>query len=70
MRFQKLMFTTLFNLRSNQLSDAYFDAVIVAQALHWFDLDQFWVEVNRVLQAVVFLPPGAILFCISKLMLW
>jgi len=30
--------------------DAYFDAVIVAQALHWFDLDQFWVEVNRVLR--------------------
>lgn len=30
--------------------DAYFDAVIVAQALHWFDLDRFWSEVKRVLK--------------------
>ena len=30
--------------------DAYFDAVIVAQALHWFDLDLFWSEVKRVLK--------------------
>ena len=29
--------------------DAYFDAVIVAQALHWFDLERFWLEVKRVL---------------------
>ena len=30
--------------------DAYFDAAIVAQALHWFDLDRFWSEVKRVLK--------------------
>ena len=30
--------------------DAYFDAVIVAQALHWFDHQQFWSEVKRVLR--------------------
>ncbi|MEM9007377.1 MAG: class I SAM-dependent methyltransferase [Cyanobacteria bacterium P01_F01_bin.86] len=30
--------------------EAYFDAVTVAQALHWFDLDQFWSEVKRVLK--------------------
>jgi ubiquinone/menaquinone biosynthesis C-methylase UbiE len=30
--------------------DAYFDAVIVAQALHWFNLDQYWSEVKRVLR--------------------
>ena len=30
--------------------DAYFNAVIVAQALHWFDLDRFWSEVKRVLK--------------------
>jgi len=36
--------------------------VIVAQALHWFDLDQFWVEVNRVLQGGVFAAWGYTLF--------
>ena len=30
--------------------DAYFNAVVVAQALHWFDLDRFWSEVKRVLK--------------------
>ncbi|MGL5938960.1 MAG: class I SAM-dependent methyltransferase [Waterburya sp.] len=30
--------------------NAYFDAVIVAQALHWFDLERFWTEVKRVLR--------------------
>ena len=30
--------------------DASFDAVTVAQALHWFDLDRFWPEVQRVLR--------------------
>lgn len=29
-------------------SDASFDVVTVAQALHWFDFDQFWPEVARV----------------------
>jgi SAM-dependent methyltransferase len=28
----------------------YFDAVIVAQALHWFELNCFWSEVKRVLK--------------------
>jgi SAM-dependent methyltransferase len=35
---------------------ASFDAVTVAQALHWFDLPRFWAEVRRVAR------PGA-LFC-------
>ncbi|CUB02496.1 class I SAM-dependent methyltransferase [Marinomonas fungiae] len=30
--------------------DNYFDAVCVAHALHWFDLDSFWAEVRRVLK--------------------
>jgi len=30
--------------------DACFDAVTVAQALHWLDLDRFWREVARVLR--------------------
>jgi SAM-dependent methyltransferase len=30
--------------------NAYFDAVTVAQALHWFDFNQFWLEVKRVLK--------------------
>jgi len=30
--------------------DNSFDAVCVAQALHWFDYDQFWPEVQRVLK--------------------
>ncbi|MBF2072270.1 MAG: class I SAM-dependent methyltransferase [Synechococcales cyanobacterium C42_A2020_086] len=30
--------------------DAYFDAVTVAQALHWFDRERFWAEVERVLR--------------------
>ena len=30
--------------------DASFDAVCVAQALHWFDLDRFYAEVRRVLK--------------------
>jgi SAM-dependent methyltransferase len=32
------------------LPDASFDAVCVAQALHWFDLDRFYAEVKRVLR--------------------
>ena len=31
------------------LPDASFDLVTVAQALHWFDVEAFWVEVRRVL---------------------
>lgn len=30
--------------------DDYFDAVCVAHALHWFELDDFWSEVRRVLK--------------------
>lgn len=30
--------------------DNYFDAVCVAHALHWFDLEGFWQEVKRVLK--------------------
>ena len=29
----------------------YFDIVTVAQALHWFDFDRFWPEVQRVLKS-------------------
>jgi SAM-dependent methyltransferase len=29
----------------------YFDIVTVAQALHWFNLDQYWSEVKRVLKS-------------------
>lgn len=46
--------------------DAYFDAAIAAQALHWFDLERFWVEVNRVLRrGGVFAAWGYTFFCIS-----
>lgn len=31
-------------------ANASFDAVCVAQALHWFNYDQFWPEVQRVLK--------------------
>jgi SAM-dependent methyltransferase len=33
-----------------QFADGTFDAVTVAQALHWFDLDRFYAEVRRVLR--------------------
>ncbi len=39
-----------------QFDDHHFDAVCVAQALHWFDLPRFWDELQRVLK-----PDG--LFC-------
>jgi len=39
-----------------EFADGRFDAVTVAQALHWFDLPAFWREVRRVAR------PGA-LFC-------
>lgn len=35
--------------------DAYFDLITVAQALHWFDVDAFHVEVKRVAK------PGAVI---------
>lgn len=33
-----------------QFEDASFDAICVAQALHWFDHDRFYAEVRRVLR--------------------
>ncbi|MEO5799184.1 MAG: class I SAM-dependent methyltransferase, partial [Gemmatimonadales bacterium] len=35
---------------ANGLPDASVDAVVIAQALHWFDLDRFWPEVRRVVR--------------------
>lgn len=35
---------------STDFADNAFDAVCVAQALHWFDYDKFWPEVKRVLR--------------------
>lgn len=35
---------------ATDFSDRFFDAVVVAQALHWFDFDRFWPEVIRVLK--------------------
>lgn len=32
------------------LPDASVDAVLIAQALHWFDLDAFWPEVRRIVR--------------------
>ena len=37
--------------------DHYFDAVCVAHALHWFDLEAFWKELRRVLK------PGGVFVC-------
>ena len=34
----------------SDLPDASVDAVLIAQALHWFDLDRFWPEVRRVVR--------------------
>ena len=35
---------------STHFGNHFFDVVVVAQALHWFDLEQFWLEVKRVLK--------------------
>jgi len=40
------------------LEAASVDAVVVAQALHWFDLPRFWVEVKRVVH-----PGGLVVAC-------
>lgn len=32
-------------------SDNQFDLIVVAQAIHWFDFDRFYAEVNRTLKA-------------------
>ncbi len=41
------------------LDDDSVDAVIIAQALHWFDLDRFWPEVRRVIR------PGGVVMALS-----
>lgn len=33
---------------SSGFADQVFDAVVAAQALHWFDLSRYWIEVSRV----------------------
>ena len=46
---------------------ASFDAVCVAQALHWFDFDRFYLEVHRVLKPQgVFVTWGYDWFNVSK----
>ncbi len=42
---------------STDFAPSSFDAVCVAQALHWFDLARFYSEVQRVLR------PGGVFFC-------
>ena len=44
-------------------SDGFFDAVVVAQAIHWFNFQQFYAEVKRVAKA------DAILFVVGYGML-
>jgi SAM-dependent methyltransferase len=42
-----------FSVQSSERSgfaDASFDAICVAQGLHWFELDKFWPEATRVLK--------------------
>ena len=41
------------------LESASVDAVVIAQALHWFDLDRFWPEVRRVVR------PGGMVMALS-----
>jgi SAM-dependent methyltransferase len=40
----------LASAEASGLADASVDAVTIAQALHWFDLPRFWVEVRRVVR--------------------
>lgn len=42
-----------------QFADDTFDLITVAQAIHWFDFEKFYVEVNRVAKS------GAVLFVIG-----
>jgi ubiquinone/menaquinone biosynthesis C-methylase UbiE len=44
------VFYSVQSAEKTNFPNAYFDAVIVAQALHWFDLNLFWSEVKRVLK--------------------
>lgn len=41
---------TVHKAEATSFPNHWFDAVVVAQALHWFDFDRFWPEVQRVLK--------------------
>lgn len=47
----KRVFYSVQSAEKTSFADDYFDIVTVAQALHWFNLDQFWSEVTRVLRS-------------------
>jgi len=47
----------VFPSEKTEYPDNYFDAVCIGHALHWFDLDLFWQEVQRVLK------PGGLFVC-------
>lgn len=47
----------VFPAEKTSYPDNHFDAVCIAHALHWLDLDAFWKEVKRVLK------PGGIFVC-------
>jgi ubiquinone/menaquinone biosynthesis C-methylase UbiE len=44
------VFYSVQSAEKTNFPNAYFDAVIVARALHWFNLNLFWSEVKRVLK--------------------
>lgn len=48
---KKCIFYSVQPAEKTSFADDYFDIVTVAQALHWFNLDQFWSEVTRVLRS-------------------
>lgn len=48
---------------SSSLAPRSVDAVVVAQALHWFDFERFFAEVHRVLR-----PGGVLLACCYELL--
>lgn len=48
---------------ASSLPDASVDAVVIAQALHWFDFAAFYAEVQRVLR-----PGGVVLACCYELL--
>lgn len=47
----------VFPAEKTQYPDNYFDAICVGHALHWFNLDEFWQEVKRVIK------PGGLFVC-------
>jgi SAM-dependent methyltransferase len=48
---KKCVFYSVQPAEETSFVDDYFDFVTVAQALHWFELDRFWIEVTRVLKS-------------------